>query len=58
MAELKTCYGHANARSQKEELHGNNSKHLSSTVVSSLDMLKQSYSGVKTIQQCEYHMNA
>ena len=26
MAELKTCYGQANGRSQKEELHENNSK--------------------------------
>ena len=33
-------------------------KHLFSTVVSSLDMHKQSYSGVKTIQQCGHHMNA
>ena len=33
-------------------------KHLFSTAVSSLDMLKQSYSGVKTIQQCGHHINA
>ena len=33
-------------------------KHLLSTVVGYLDMLKQSYSGVKTIQQCGHHMNA
>ena len=26
MAELKTWYGHANGRSQKDELHENNSK--------------------------------
>ena len=33
-------------------------KHLYSTVVSSLDMLKQSYSGVKRIRQSVHHMNA
>ena len=33
-------------------------KRLFSTVVSSLDMHKQLYSGVKMIPQCGHHMNA
>ena len=40
MAELKTWYGHANGRSRKMSYTKTTQKHLFSTVVSSLDMLK------------------
>ena len=58
MAELRTWYGQQLAAPRKRSYTKVTQKHLFSTVLGSLDMLKQSYSGVKTIQQCVDHMNA
>ena len=59
MAELKTGYVKFKqmAAPRKRSYAKITQKHLFSTAVSSLDILKQSNSGFKTIQQCGHHIN-